>query len=165
MKTTSTQIEVFIEIPKGDHRRRHLGYPDSSGKRSMVDLGPTSEGIPVNGGAMPIAYGFVIGTLQRGESELSPGEVPDEVDAIVYSTKEFKISEKVSATPIAIISREDGDHKIVAVDSTERSIGKWIDIPAEERELVEKYFGYKSPIKSIKGARAAWDYIEQNRVN
>jgi len=131
----------------------------------MVDLGPTKKVIPVNGGAMPIAYGFIVGTLQKDESALNPEEIPDEVDALVYSTKEFKVSEKVSAIPIAIITREDGDHKILAVDSTtERRIRKWEDLPAEDRELIERYFGYKSPIKSVEGARAARSYIEKNRV-
>lgn len=78
----------------------------------------------------------------------------------------FKVGEKTSAIPIAFMTREDGDHKIVAVDSTtEKRIKKWEDIPAAERDLFLRYFGYKSPIKTVKGAKEAIEYINSNRVN
>jgi inorganic pyrophosphatase len=155
------KVRVFIEIPKGDDRRRHLSHD----KSKMLDLGPTKRVIPVNKGIMPIAYGFIIGTLQMEESAKNPNEIPDEVDILVYSKRDFKVGEKTSTTPIAIMARKDGDHKVVAVDSTTiRKIRKWGDIPLGERDLILKYFGYKSPIISVRGASAAVDYIERNRV-
>ena len=54
-------MKVIIEIPKGDDRRRHLKW-DKSG---FVDLGPIIEKIPVNGGIMPVDYGYIPGTENR----------------------------------------------------------------------------------------------------
>jgi inorganic pyrophosphatase len=153
-------IGIFIEIPKGDGRRRHLSHD----KTEMLDLGPTKDVIPVNEGRMPISYGFVIGTLQKDESAKNPNEIPDEVDVLLYSKTKFKVGEKTTGTPIAFITREDGDHKVVAVDSTCKEIRKWEDIPFAERNLIIRYFGYKSPIKSIRGASTAIEYIDNNRV-
>jgi inorganic pyrophosphatase len=154
-------FEVFIEMPKGDDRRRHLSYD----KKKMLDLGPTKEVIPVNGGMMPIAYGFVTGTLQTDEATKHPNEVPDEVDVLVYSKKSFKVGETVQdVTAIALITRADGDHKVVGVDSTTRNqIKRWEDISAKERELILYYFGYKFPITKVEGADTAIDYIKQNK--
>ncbi len=154
-------VKVFIEIPKGDDRRRHLSHD----KKEMLDLGPTKKVIPVNDGMMPIAYGFILGTLQNDESSKNPDEIPDEVDVLVYSKNSFKVGEITTATPIGFITREDGDHKVVAVDgTTSKQIKKWEDIPSEERKLMLKYFGYKSPIVSVNGAAVAIAYIEKNRV-
>ncbi len=149
-------------MPKGDDRRRHLSYD----KKEMLDLGPIKNLIPVNDGAMPIAYGFIIGTLQHDEAANNPEERPDEIDILVYSKKIFKVGEITKAMPIAILTRHDGDHKVVAVDST--TVGQikvWEDIPEEERNLILSYFGYKSPIKSVEGAKEAIEYIKKNRVN
>lgn len=157
---TKDAVEVYIEIPKGDDRRRHLSYD----KKTMLDLGPTKDVIPVNNGIMPIAYGFIIGTLQKDEAAKHPGEIPDEVDILLYSKKNFSVSETTSATPIAFITREDDDHKVVAVDSTTKGIKKWTDIPSDERDLILRYFGYKSPVKKIEGVREAIEYIEKNRI-
>lgn len=154
-------VEAFIEIPKGDDRRRHLSYD----KKEMLDLGPIKDAIPVNNGAMPIAYGFILGTLQYDESSKNPKEKPDEIDVLVYSEKNFKIGDVTKVTPIAILTREDGDHKIMAVDDTvKKRLKEWGDISYEERDLILRYFGYKSPIKSIEGRNAAIDYIKDNRV-
>jgi inorganic pyrophosphatase len=155
-------IEVYIEMPKGDDRRRHLSYD----KTELLDLGPTKKVIPVNEGKMPIAYGFAIGTLQKDESAKNPDEIPDEVDVLLYSYVEFKVGQKTKAVPIAFITREDDDHKVVAVDSTTKGkIKKWDDIPSKERDLILKYFGYKSPIKLIENAKVAVEYIKKNRVS
>ena len=159
MKNT---IEVFIEIPKGDDRRRHLSHD----KTKMLDLGPTKKVIPVNNGIMPIAYGFIIGTLQKDESSKNPEEIPDEIDVLLYSKNNFRVSDSTTATPIAFITREDGDHKVVAVDSTtSKQVKKWEDLPAHERYLILRYFGYKSPITKIEGVKAAIEYINKNRIN
>lgn len=158
--TKENVIEIFIEIPKGDDRRRHLSHD----KKQMLDLGPTKNVIPVNNGIMPIAYGFIIGTLQKDESSKNPSEIPDEVDVLLYSKKDFSVSETTTGIPIAFITREDGDHKVVAIDSTTKEIKKWEGIPHYERDLIIRYFGYKSSIKKIEGAKEAIEYIETNRV-
>lgn len=156
-------FEVFIEIPKGIYRRLHLGYLDEHGKREMIDLGPIRKEIPVNKGAMPVAYGFIIGTLQKDEAALNPHEIPDEVDACVYSTRKFKIGERVHAKPIAMLVRQDGDHKLICIDSTMKSkVKRWEDIPEKERKLWLDYFGYKSKVISIENAYAANAYIQEN---
>ena len=153
-------IDVFIEIPKGDDRRRHLSYD----KKEMLDLGPIKNVIPVNNGVMPVAYGFIIGTLQKDEAAKNSGETPDEIDVLVYSKRDFKVGEITKATPIALLTREDGDHKIVATDSsTIEQIREWSDIPQIERDLICEYMGYKSPINSIEGAKVAIGYIKRNR--
>lgn len=158
---TDVQVEVFIEIPKGDDRRRHLGYD----KKGVLDLGPIRDVIPVNDGIMPIAYGFIVGTLQKDESSKNPDEIPDEVDVLVYSKHNFKVGEKSHATPIAFMTRGDGDHKVIAVDdTTSLKVRTWEDIPSLERELITKYFGYKAPVIKVEGAQTAIDYINKNRV-
>jgi inorganic pyrophosphatase len=153
-------VEVFIEMPKGETRRLHLGYD----KKGFVDLGQIKNVIPVNDGIMPIAYGFIMGTLQTEESEKNPNEIPDEIDILVYSKKSFKVGEITRAVPISMLVIENGDHKVVAVDETTSSTKKWEDIPADERDLLIRYFGYKSPIVKINGAKEAYAYIEKHRV-
>jgi len=66
-------FEVLIKMPKGESRRSHLDYS----RTYYIDLGPIKNAIPVNGSLMPIAYGFIIGTLIKDEEEES------ELDAIV----------------------------------------------------------------------------------
>ncbi len=161
MESNEESVPVFIEMPKGEKRRLHLSYEDKS---VMVDLGPIKNVIPVNDGTMPIAYGFIIGTLQTEESEKNPNEIPDEIDILIYSKKDFVIGEITNAIPIALITIEDGDHKVVAVDETTKDIRRWEDIPADEKDLILRYFGYKSPIKSISGKEEAKEYIEKYSV-
>ncbi|MEM3715104.1 MAG: inorganic diphosphatase, partial [Nitrososphaeria archaeon] len=96
-------VEVLIEMPKGESRRIHLAYS----RAFYIDLGPIKNIIPVNEGKMPIAYGFVVGTLIRDEEEES------ELDAIVYSKKDYKIGDRIRAYPIAALHIKNGDHKIV----------------------------------------------------
>ena len=74
------------------------------------------------------------------------------------------IGEITNAIPIALITIEDGDHKVVAVDETTKDIKRWEDIPADEKDLILRYFGYKSPIKSISGKEEAKEYIEKYSV-
>lgn len=131
-------FEILIEMPKGESRRIHLDYS----RNYYIDLGPIKNVIPINEGKMPIAYGFVIGTLIKDEEEES------ELDAIVYSENDYKIGDRVNAYPIAAIHIKNGDHKIVFVDDTTK--GKlWDNIPSDERDTILKYFGYKSPVESI----------------
>ena len=144
-------FEVLIEMPKGESRRIHLDYS----RTYYIDLGPIKNVIPVNQGKMPIAYGFVIGTLIKDEEEES------ELDAVVYSEKDYKIGDRVRAYPIAAIHIKNGDHKIVLVDDSTK--GKlWNDIPSDERDTILKYFGYKSPVESIGDKDDALNLIKKN---
>lgn len=140
-------MKAIIEIPKGDDRRRHMRY-DKSG---FIDLGPTKDVIPINDGVMPIHYGYIPDTLNVGGG--------DEIDVLIFSEKEFVVGEEVEIKPIALINRADGDDKVVAIDS---SIGykSWSDVPADERELIEKFFSYHHEFKSIENAGVATLYVE-----
>ncbi len=143
---------AFIEIPKGDDRRRHMKY-DKSG---LIDLGPIKDVIPVNNGIMPIHYGYVLDTINKKE------DPPEELDVLIFSKKQFQISDVIKIKPIAIIKREDNDHKIVATE--ENDLRGWKEIHDNEKELIKSYFGYKSKIVSIEGEKEAIDLIENSLV-
>lgn len=145
-------MKVIIEIPKGDDRRRHAKY-DKSG---FVDLGPTKNVIPVNDGIMPIHYGYIPETLNEKEG--------DEIDVLVLSNKILEVGQEIEVEPIALIRREDDDDKIVAVDETMKNIKGWIEIPGNERELIEKFFSYHHKFRSIEDAKAAKQYIEDGHI-
>ena len=146
-------IKVFIEIPKGDDRRRHL----SRDKKRMLDFGPMKNLVPVNNGREPMAYGFIIGTKSQKDG--------DELDVLVYSKRGFRIGESVNATPIAMLMRGNEDHKVIAVDgTTRRNIKKWSDVPKTERDLLVRFLSYTTTIKSIKGAKATISYIDKNKI-
>lgn len=142
----------MIEIPKGDDRRRHY----NTGQKRFVDLGAIKDVIPVNGGLMPVDYGFFPGTLNKEEG--------DEIDVLVLTEKKLKVGEKMEVWPIALIEREDGDDKIVAVDDTCRSIKDWAGVPADLRKLIKEFFSHHSCFRSIRGAEQAKLYIEKNLV-
>ena len=141
-------MKVIIEIPKGDNRRRHI----KQNKSGFIDLGPIRDIIPVNNGIMPIDYGYIPETLNEKEG--------DEIDVLVLSDKKLKVSQEVEVQSIALIRRDDGDDKVVAVDETKRSIKRWIDIHKEERELIEKFFSYHHKFKAIEDAEIARQYVE-----
>lgn len=143
-------FELLIEIPKGDGRRIHINY----NREYFVDLGPIKEVIPVNDGIMPIAYGFVIGTLGKEEGE------KDELDALLYSKKAFKVGDKAIAFPIAMLNLENNDHKIVFADES-TSVKSWDELPTADRDVILAYFGYKSRIKRIGGRDAALGLIHE----
>jgi inorganic pyrophosphatase len=139
--------KIIIEIPKGCDRRIHL-HDDKS---VFIDLGPIKDEIPVNDGVMPIAYGYIEGTLNKEEN--------DEVDVIVFSSKAYNTGDKIDAEIIGMLTRKDADHKVIA--SGESSTIKTLnDIPADELNLILKYFGYKSEIVSIDSKELAEDYIK-----
>ena len=142
-------FELMIEIPKGDGRRIHLDYS----RTFFIDLGPTKNVIPVNDGIMPIAYGFVIGTKGKEAGE------NDELDALLYSKKSFNIGDRTKASPIAVLNLENNDHKVVFTDNSE--VKSWKDLPQKERELLLKYFGYKSPIKRVDNKTEALRLIQE----
>lgn len=132
------KFKVLIEMPKGETRRIHLGYS----RTNYINLGPIKKVIPINNGIMHIAYGFVIGTLIKEDNEV------DELDALVYSQKHFKIGQIITASPIASIRIKNNDHKVVFIDESV-DIKEWNEIPQNERAMILEYFGYKSPIKKV----------------
>ncbi len=145
-------MKAVIEIPRGDDRRRHL----SRDKTGFVDLGPLRDVIPVNEGIMPVHYGYIPGTLNVSDG--------DEVDVLVLSGAELRVGQEVEIKPIAIIMREDGDDKVVAVDGSKRNLEQWWeDVAISERELIEKFFSYHHKILSVKGAELAVHYIHKRR--
>ena len=76
-------LKAIIEIPKGCDRRIHF----SQEKNDFVDFGPIREKIPVNGGKMPVAYGFLEGIMNEKEE--------DEVDVLIFSKKDLKTGDKI----------------------------------------------------------------------
>ncbi|MDB4984266.1 MAG: hypothetical protein JWM20_445 [Patescibacteria group bacterium] len=140
-----------IEIPKGSGRRIHKGYEDHI-KGQFVDFGPISDKITANGGLMPLAYGFIENT--RG----SDG-VPDEVDVMVFSTKDLKTEDSLEVTPFAIMVREDGDQKILAHDET-MELNSWDDVPEDIKKILMDFNGFKFPIVEVKNAHDAIAYVE-----
>jgi inorganic pyrophosphatase len=140
-----------IEIPKNSDRRIHKGYEDHI-KGQFVDFGPISDKITANGGLMPLAYGFIEDT--RG----SDG-VPDEVDVMVFSTKDLKTQDSLEVTPFAIMVREDGDQKILAHDET-MQLDSWEDVPEETKKILMEFNGFKFPIIEVKNAEDTIAYIE-----
>ena len=144
-------MQAIIEIPKGDDRRRHLKYD----KSDFIDLGPTKDIIPINNGIMPIHYGFIPETLNEKEG--------DEIDVLVFSDELLKVGQKITIRPIALIRREDGDDKIVAVDESKGQIRKWGDIQKEDRELIEKFFSFHYKFLSIDDLNAAIEYIKNGQ--
>lgn len=145
-------LTAHIEIPKGSDRRTYL----SRDKSGYVDLGPIKDAIPINGGVMPIHYGFIIGTINKEEQS----EWPEELDVLVYSDTSFKQGDLVTIEPIALMRREDKDDKIVATVIGEPEPAHWEGIPNAERELLTDYFGYKSKVIKIEGKEAALDLIK-----
>lgn len=145
-------MKAIIEIPKGDNRRRHL----KADKSGFVDLGPIKNVIPVNGGIMPIHYGYIPETLNKKEG--------DEIDVLIFSDKKLDVGQEVEVQPIAIILREDGDDKVVAIDETQFT-KEWNDIPEEMRKLISDFFSYHHKIVSIESGEKAIQYIKRNRIS
>jgi inorganic pyrophosphatase len=141
-------MKAIIEIPKGDDRRRHI-KPDKSG---FIDLGPIKDVIPVNGGIMPVHYGYIPGTLNEKEG--------DEIDVLVLSDKSLEVGQEVEVEPIALIKRKDEDDKVVAIDESKKIFQKWDDIPESERKLIEDFFSYQHEFLSIEDGQSARQYVE-----
>ena len=140
--------QAVIEIPKGDTRRRHK----RQGGEELVDFGPIT--IPINGGVMPIHYGYIIGTLNTEES---PAE---ELDVLIFSDKKLAPADRLEIRPIALLMREDNNHKVVATDDTNSR--EWTDIGEEERKLLLDYFSYNSKIVKIASGEEAIKLIEKS---
>ena len=117
------QIKVIIEIPKGSDRRIHMSY-DGSG---FKDYGPIKEKIPVNEGVMPVCYGYIENAINKTEK--------DNVDAIIFSNKQYHTGDKIEVEVIGMLNREDGDHKIIAIDNS-APYANFSDVPTQERKLI-----------------------------
>lgn len=141
------RYKAVIEIPKGCDRRIHMSY-DKSG---FIDLGPIKVQIPVNDGIMPVHYGYIKNTVNKKEK--------DEVDVIIFSSKMYSTGDTLDVEIIGMLTRKDGDHKIIAV-SESPEIKDFEDILQEERDLILKYFGYKSEIISIDSKEKASGYLQ-----
>ncbi len=141
------KYKAVIEIPKGCDRRIHMAY-DGSG---FIDLGPIKDQISVNDGIMPIHYGYIEKAINKEEG--------DEVDVIIFSTRSYKTGDTLDVEIIGMLTRKDGDHKLIASDeSTE--IKDFGDISQEEKDLILKYFGFKSEVISIDPKEKALEYLE-----
>ena len=138
---------AVIEIPKGCDRRIHLSYDGVN----FIDLGLIKEEIPVNNGVMPVHYGYIENTINEIEK--------DNVDVIIFSNKIYNTKDKTDIEIIGMLNREDGDHKVIAIDDSV-SVVDFNDINKEERNLILEYFGYKSKIISIDSKDQATKYIE-----
>jgi inorganic pyrophosphatase len=141
-------MKAIIEMPKGDDRRRHFKFD----KTGFIDLGPIKEIIPVNNGLMPIGYGYIPGTLNIDEG--------DEIDVLILSNKILEVAQEVEVEPIALIVRDDGDNKVVAVDDSISDIKEWKDITEKERWLIEQFFSYHHKILAIENLEVTKQYIE-----
>ena len=140
-----------IEIPKGSNRRIHMSY-DMIG---FIDLGPIEEQIPVNGGVMPVHYGYINGTMNSGEG--------DEVDVIIFSKKSYNTGDKIEIEILGTLIRKDGDHKVIARDNSEDE-AVFQDLSEIDRKLIMDYMGYKSPIVSIDTKEQAMEYVKNSEI-
>jgi inorganic pyrophosphatase len=145
------KIKAIIEIPKGSDRRIHMSY-DKSG---FIDLGPIKEHVPVNEGVMPVHYGYIDGTMNKREG--------DEVDVIVFSKKSYKTGDKVEIEIIGTFIREDGDHKVIARDSSEDD-EVFQELSEIDRKIIMDYIGYKSPIVLVDTKEQSLEYIKNSTI-
>lgn len=150
-----------IEIPKNSDRRIHRTIKDDEEgkykKGEFYDFGLISEKITANNGLMPLAYGFIEGTVG------SDGE-DDEVDVMVFSSNDYKTADSLQVTPFAMMVREDGDYKLLAHDST-MEINSWDDVPAEMQQTLLAFNGFHKKIVEIKGKEDTIAYLESVKTN
>lgn len=140
------KYKAIIEIPKGCDRRIHMSY-DKSG---FIDLGPIKEQIPVNEGVMPIHYGYIENAINKEEG--------DEVDVVIFSSQPHNTGDILDVEIIGMLTRKDGDHKLIASGEA-GEIKDFEDILPEERNLILRYFGYKSEIVSVDTKERALEYL------
>ena len=119
-------------------------------KSGFIDLGPIKDQIPVNDGIMPIHYGYIENAINKGEG--------DEVDVVIFSQQPHNTGDILDVDIIGLLTRKDGDHKLVAIDDSV-GIKDFEDILPEERDLILKYFGYKSEIISVDTKEKALEYL------
>ena len=141
-----------IEIPQNSDRRIHKDYHEWK----FIDFGLISEKITANGGRMPLAYGFINNTASDTPEQ-------DEVDVMVFSENQFKTGDSVQIVPFAMMVRQDGDHKVLARDSTVQ-ITSWQEVPADMQKILMDFNGFKLPIVDVKNAQETSTYIESVKL-
>ncbi|MES2930789.1 MAG: inorganic diphosphatase [Patescibacteria group bacterium] len=142
---------AIIEIPKGSDRRIHKKMgTDKLGE--FIDLGPTKEILPINGGIMPVCYGYLENIFNKEEG--------DEVDVLIFSNKEHKTGDIVQVEVFGIFVREDKDHKILARDESV-AIDIVADIEPELLKLTREFFGHKHKIILVDDKDAALEYLKE----
>lgn len=144
------KYKAVVEIPKGSDRRIHMKH-DGSG---FEDFGPIKERIPVNDGVMPVTYGYIENAVNKTEL--------DNVDVIIFSNKHHKTGDEIDVEIIGLFNREDGDHKVIAIDESV-SYKEFLEVPAVERNLILNYFGYKHGIM-VEDKIKATKYLEECTV-
>lgn len=144
-----------IEIPKNSDRRIHKAHEEHI-KGQFIDFGLISDKISVNGGRIPLAYGFIENTLG------TDGE-PDEIDVMVFSENEFKTQDSVEVIPFAIMVRSDGDYKVLAHDNTIQ-INSWDSLSVEIQKILIDFNGFKLPITEIKNKEETILYLNNNML-
>lgn len=138
---------AVIDMAKGETKRIHLAF-DGSG---FVDLGPIKAEIPINDGVMPVHYGYLDGVINKADS--------DHVDVLIFSNKTYQTGDEVDVEIIGLLTRADGDHKVLAIDGS-RPLTSFTELPAAEQDLVLKYFGYKAKIVSVDDKAVALQYLQ-----
>ncbi|TAL50490.1 hypothetical protein EPN81_02670 [Patescibacteria group bacterium] len=138
---------AVVEIPKGSDRRVHLSY-DGSG---FKDFGPIKERIPVNEGVMPVHYGYIKNVINPVEN--------DNVDVIIFSNAAYETGDETNVEIIGMLTRKDGDHKLIAADES-IVLAHFSEVPAQDKNLLLEYFGYKSEIVSIDSREDALAYLQ-----
>lgn len=146
------KFKAVVEIPKGCDRRIHLSYDGIN----FIDLGLIKEQIPINEGIMPVCYGYIENTINEIEK--------DNVDVIIFSNKSYNSKDKIDIEIIGMLNREDGDHKVIAVDDSV-SFKDFNEINIEEKNLIMEYFGYKSKIISIDNKDKTFEYIQNCKTS
>lgn len=143
------KYKAVIEIPKGCDRRIHLSYDGIN----FIDLGLIKKEIPINDGVMPVHYGFIENTINKVEK--------DNVDVIIFSNRSYKSEDKIEIEIIGMLNREDGDHKVIAIDDS-LNIKSFDDIDKEDKKIILEYFGYKSKIISVDNIELALKYVNES---
>jgi len=143
------KYSAVIEIPKGCDRRIHLSYDGIN----FIDLGLIKNEIPINEGVMPVHYGFIENTINEIEK--------DNVDVIIFSNQDYKSEDRTEIEIIGMLNREDGDHKVIAIDDS-IELKSFEDISEKDRNLILEYFGYKSKIISVDNMETASKYVDES---
>ena len=138
---------AVVEIPKDCDRRIHK----SNETGEFIDFGSIKDLIPINEGRMPVYYGYLKGVINPVEG--------DEVDVLIFSETYYKTGDEVIVEVLGLLEREDGDHKLICRDGS-FTVDNMQEINKTDWILVMGYFGFKSPIISIKNSEQALTYIQ-----
>lgn len=138
---------AIVEIPKDSDRRIHK----SNDTGEFIDFGSIKDLIPINEGRMPVCYGYLKGVINPVEG--------DEVDVLIFSETYYKTGDEVIVEVLGLLEREDGDHKLICRDGS-FTVDNMQEINKTDWSLVMGYFGFKSPIISIKNSKQALTYIQ-----